>query len=249
MRGNALFPPGKTQLFSSCSLDVHALLRNVEISGDILDHLRQMRRDARSLGDEGAVDIRDFPAAFINGFFDFAQQLAAVDVLVLRVGVGEMPADIAKPGGTEAGVTDGMDQYVGVGMAVQSLAVRDFHAAENQIAPGDQRMHVVTMTDAYHAFPCCCFKYNSANAKSSGNVTLMLSAWQATTRGCPPAASITEASSVISLPCFSAFSSALANAPMRNICGVAERHKPSRLTVSITRPSLSTRLTVSETGN
>ena len=98
MRGDALFPPGKTQLFSSCSLDVHALRCNAEIGGDILDHLQQMRRDARSLGDEGAVDIRDFPAAFINGFFDFAQQLAAVDVLVLRVGVGEMLfSGVAKP--------------------------------------------------------------------------------------------------------------------------------------------------------
>src|SRR3989344_321873 len=176
MRGDTPFPPGKTKLFPGGGLAVHARLRNVEISSDVLNHLRQMWSDTRGLGDDGAVDIRDFPAALGNGFFDLAQQLAAVYVLVLRIGIGKMPADSAEPGGAEAGIADGMNENVGVGMAVQSLAVRDFHAAENQIAPGDQRMHVVTMTDAYHAFPCCCFKYNSANAKSSGNVTLMLSA-------------------------------------------------------------------------
>ena len=82
MRGDALFPPSKTKFFRSGGLDVHALLRNVEISSNILNHLRHMWRDTRGLGDDSAVDIRDFPAALGYGLFDFAQQLAAVDVLV-----------------------------------------------------------------------------------------------------------------------------------------------------------------------
>jgi hypothetical protein len=50
-----------------------------------------------------------------------------------------------------------MYQDIGIRMAMQTLAVRDFYAAENEIAPGDQRMHVITVTDTHQAFPCCCF--------------------------------------------------------------------------------------------
>src|SRR3972149_8100471 len=99
MRGDTLFPPGKTKLFRGGGLAVHARLRNVEISSDVLNHLRQMWSDTRGLGDDGAVDIRDFPAALGNGFFDLAQQLAAVAGFVFRVAVGGQPADYAEPGG------------------------------------------------------------------------------------------------------------------------------------------------------
>jgi hypothetical protein len=42
-----------------------------------------------------------------------------------------MLANVAEPGSAEASVADGMNQNIGVGMTVQSFAVRNLYAAEN----------------------------------------------------------------------------------------------------------------------
>lgn len=86
-----------------------------------------------------------------------------------------MPADVAEADGAEAGVANGMNQDVGIGMAVQTLAVLDFYPTENQITSADQRMDIITVSDAHHARTCCCFRYSSASMRSSGSVILMLS--------------------------------------------------------------------------
>src|SRR3989344_2323166 len=106
MRGDTLFSSGKTQLFSRRRLDVDVLNRNTEVGGDSGNHLRQIRRNTRGLGNDSAIHIRDFPATPSERLSDLAQQHAALDVLVLRVGVGEMPADVAQPGGAEAGIAN-----------------------------------------------------------------------------------------------------------------------------------------------
>ena len=58
-----------------------------------------------------------------------AQKIATVDILVTRIGVGEMLADVAQGGGAETGVTDCVQQYVGVGVAEQAFGVGNFYAA------------------------------------------------------------------------------------------------------------------------
>ena len=77
----------------------------------------------------------------------FAQQGARVGTLELRIGVGEMAADIAQGRRTEDGVGDRVQQHVGVGVAQQAQVVRDLHAADDQVAVFHQRVAVIALAD------------------------------------------------------------------------------------------------------
>ena len=91
-------------------------------------------------------------------------------------------------------------------------------------------------------------KINSANAKSEGVVTLILSSEPSTNKGLKPRRSMAIASSVIFKPARMADSIARVKPPRRNICGVRARHNFSRGSVlKICWPS-SLRLMVSRTG-
>src|SRR5690606_12239665 len=98
----------------------------------------------------------------------------------------------------EQGVSDCMQQGVGIRMTEQALGMRYGHAAQYQWAILDQRVAIVTLTytewgEHGNSHP---FKYSSARATSSGKVTLKLRGLPCTSRGCKPSASIALASSV-----------------------------------------------------
>ena len=52
---------------------------------------------------------------------------------------------------TEDGVADSVHQGVRVRMAVEALRMRDLHAAEDELAPGDQLMNVIANANVNHA--------------------------------------------------------------------------------------------------
>ena len=68
-----------------------------------------------------------------------------------RVGVGEKMADVRLAERAEERVADGMQERVGIRMAVEALRVRDLDAAEDEPAPGNQLMNVVTNANVNHA--------------------------------------------------------------------------------------------------
>ena len=74
-----------------------------------------------------------------------AQRIGALE---LRVGVGEVVADVAERGGAEQRIGDRMAERIGIGVAGQAVRVRDLDAAEDQLAAGDQRMRVPAFADA-----------------------------------------------------------------------------------------------------
>src|SRR6266849_9960264 len=66
------------------------------------------------------------------------------------VGVGKEMTDVLFTQRAKEGITDGVHQHIGVGMAVQPLGVRDFHPAQNEFAVFDQWMDVITNPNMNH---------------------------------------------------------------------------------------------------
>ena len=65
--------------------------------------------------------------------------------------VGEVITDIAHIGRAEQGVTDGVNQHVGIAVSQQSCAVFDTYATEPQFAPFGQRVYIISESDT-HSF-------------------------------------------------------------------------------------------------
>jgi hypothetical protein len=75
----------------------------------------------------------------------FGKQLAAGGVFVMGVGVGEVLPDVGQAGCAKKRIDDRVQKNVGVGMSEQSFFVRDFDAAQNQLAPFYQLVDVVSL--------------------------------------------------------------------------------------------------------
>ena len=101
------------------------------------------------------------------------QQDQAGDVPVGGIRVRELPADVTQTRGAQDRVADGMDQDIGIRMALKPLFVRDFHPAQNQPSSGRKTVAVVAETDSHRVLPETIL---SPRARSSGVVTLILSA-------------------------------------------------------------------------
>ena len=125
-----------------------------------------MRGELGLLGDQRCIDIDRPPAFFRQQRHCAAQQHAAVGALVARVGVGKVAANIAQRDGAEERIGNRVQQRVGVGMTEQPGCVRDFHAAEYQLAAFNQPMHVVTLPDSKTHFRPR--KIIAAKARSAG---------------------------------------------------------------------------------
>ena len=108
------------------------------------------------------------PAALASAG-DVPQQHAAVDAFPARVRVGEMLADVADRQRAEYGVADRMQQRIRVGMSVESALERNGHAAQDELAPFDQRMDIEAVSDPHrHAVFSCAASIAAASARSPG---------------------------------------------------------------------------------
>ena len=67
------------------------------------------------------------------------------------IGVGEKVADVRLSQRPQDRIANRMHQHVGIGVSLQSFAVRDLHAAQDQPAPLDQGVNVVTNANMNHA--------------------------------------------------------------------------------------------------
>ena len=61
-----------------------------------------------------------------------------------------MLADVAEPGGAEQRVDDRVGQSVGVGVSVEAELVRNFDAAEDQLAAGHEAVGVIADAGERH---------------------------------------------------------------------------------------------------
>ena len=112
------------KIFSGFDGDI--VKRGVEDVGDGLAHERDERGYLGLLSNDDAVDVADAESMLVDEL-----KAVAEDV------VGEVLSYVAEGGGTEDGVADGMEEYVGVGMAEEPFGVRDLDAAEPKRTVGD----------------------------------------------------------------------------------------------------------------
>ena len=101
-------------------------------------------------GHDGGVDVAQFVARIAEETHGAGEEDLAVDAGILAGGVGEVIADVAQSGGTEQGVADGVDEYVGVAMAEESEGVVDVYAADPQFTVGGEGVDVVSESDSHN---------------------------------------------------------------------------------------------------
>ena len=77
------------------------------------------------------------------------QQRAAVRILVARVRVGEMHAEVAQRERAKQRIGDRVQQHVGVRVSGETAVVRNGHAADDERTSGGERMHVEACADAH----------------------------------------------------------------------------------------------------
>src|SRR5690348_12117396 len=105
-----------------------------------------------------------------------AQQLPAVDALVARVRIGEMPADVAQRRGAEERIADGVQQDVGVAVAEQdrkSTRLNSSHPSISRLFPYTTLFR--SMIVASTLTTRCPFCFNSwATWRSSSRLSMPL---------------------------------------------------------------------------
>ena len=110
-----------------------------------------MRRDLRLLCNERGVDVDDAPLAKLHLPRRLLEKSFTRLIFPARIGVRKKVPDVRLAQRAQQRVADGVHQNVGVRVTVESLGVRDFDAAENELPPRDQLMNIVTDADMIHA--------------------------------------------------------------------------------------------------
>ena len=68
------------------------------------------------LGHDGAVDIEHLKARRPHAAQGFGQQHGGVGPFEAGIGIGKVAADVAQTGCAQQGITQGMEQYVPIGV-------------------------------------------------------------------------------------------------------------------------------------
>ena len=116
-----------------------------------------MRRHLRRLRHDGGIDIADAITLGLNQPENVAQQDAAIGALEGGVGIGKMPADVAKRRGAEQRITKRMQQHVAVGVGQQARLVGNLYAAEGNERPLAETVNIVAVANTHRGHesgPC-----------------------------------------------------------------------------------------------
>src|SRR4051812_22181020 len=193
---NSFLATGKAELFGGLGFYVDIIRGNSEVRGDIRNHGGNVSRHARLLRDDSRVYVHHMPAPVRDHGGRLAQQLAAIHTFITRVAVRKMSADVAQCGGAYQSIADCMQQHVRIRVAVEPAFVRNRHAADDELAPGFQRMRIESLPYSHDWSLSMLCRTVSANARSCGYVTLRLRLSPFTSFGCRPRRSTAADSSV-----------------------------------------------------
>lgn len=78
------------------------------------DHLRDVGRQPRFLGDHAGINVVDPQVPLVEHPQDTPQQGEAGNVLVLGIGIGKTVPDVAEPRCAQQGIADGVGERIGV---------------------------------------------------------------------------------------------------------------------------------------
>ncbi|MNI77532.1 hypothetical protein D3C73_1338320 [compost metagenome] len=112
-----------------------------------------MRGHFRRLGDDGVIDVADFPAFGMDQCDDVTQQRTAVGALELRVGIREMLADVAQRRGAEQGIAQGVQEDVTVRVGEQPEAVCNAHTAQSDEIAFSETVHIIAVANTHKKTP------------------------------------------------------------------------------------------------
>ena len=148
MSRNAKSFTGKAEVLLGGCLYADGIKGKLQHGCNILSHLLNVRREVRCLCHDGGIDIADLPSFFAYERGCSGEQNTAINVFVCRIGIGKMLSDIPQSQSPKQCVTNGVQQYVGIGVTEQPFFVRNRHTAQNQSSLGDKPMHVIAVTYA-----------------------------------------------------------------------------------------------------
>lgn len=145
----ALFGSHKAKPFIGRRLDGNLVRRDVENAGNVDEHVGNVRGDLRTFKNDGRINIDDGEAMLLKQIADVPQEKHTGNPLVSRIRVREVLSDISKAGRPEQGIHDGMEENIGVRMAVEPLRVGNIHAAEGELPSFYQTVNVVSETNSW----------------------------------------------------------------------------------------------------
>lgn len=87
-------------------------------------------------------------ACFSQQPVNLTHQFAAVDPLIARIGIGEMPADISQGSCPQQCITQSMQQHIRIRMTQQPFLIRNGHSPDDEITPNHQRMNIKPLSDS-----------------------------------------------------------------------------------------------------
>ena len=107
-----------------------------------------MRRQFRLLRYYGDIGIDELEPAPPHDTHDALHEFYAGNILVARVAVRKMDADIPFPHSTQQSIHERVQQHIGIGMAGQTSRRRNFDTAQKEFPPALEAMYIVTVADA-----------------------------------------------------------------------------------------------------
>ena len=142
--------PTKAQVFVGGGLDADlaGIRRRAAAMFDFIS--LDMGKELGLLRDQGGVHIDHGPLRKRLLAGSLVQKDGARRAAPAGIGVRKEMADVGLSQRPQDGVANRVHQHVGIGVAFQTLAVRDFHAAKDELAPLDQGVNVVTNSNMNH---------------------------------------------------------------------------------------------------
>ena len=112
------------------------------MSGNPADHGFAVGGDPRPLADHRHVQVDDEPSARRHHVGGTAQEGFGGCVAPLRITGRKMAADVAGTDGTEQGVGERVQAYIGIGMADQAGIEWDCDSAQHHVIAGTEAVHI-----------------------------------------------------------------------------------------------------------
>jgi hypothetical protein len=100
-----------------------------------------MRPDSRQLAGYGQIQVDQVPTTLRQHPADFCKQSRTINITPLSFAGWKMLPDISQSGGSEHGVTQGVDGHIAIGMCDKPLIMVDPDAGQD---------HVITFTESVY---------------------------------------------------------------------------------------------------
>src|ERR1019366_9680897 len=110
--------------------DTDAVRGNPTQLGDVFANRVRMRSDSWSGQDQRGIQVHEFIARGLDALQRLSQKQGGVGVFPLRIGRWKQRSNVGAGDGAEQRVGDRVQQDVAVGMAAETLVVRQSHATD-----------------------------------------------------------------------------------------------------------------------